>query len=85
MSLSVACSRTVACLAISGDVALNNLGIMKMVIVPVSGPWQSSQSTRKEAKVRTVKAAKDSEVAQRDSQDGTPHAVGNGRVHFQGR
>ena len=74
------------------DVAPNSLEIIKTAIVEV-GFWslakQSIEEARTKAKARTVKAAKDSEVAQRDSQDDTPHAtieqlVGNECVRFQG-
>ena len=74
------------------DIAPNSLEITKTAIVEV-GFWslakQSINDARKEAKARTDKAAKDSEVTQRDSEDDTPHAtseqlVGNECVRFQG-
>ena len=64
----------------------------KTAIVEV-GFWslakQSIDEARKEAKARTDKAAKYSEVAQRDLEDDTPHAtseqlIGNECVRFQG-
>jgi glutaminyl-tRNA synthetase len=74
------------------DIAPNSLEIIKTAIIEV-GFWslarRSMNEARKEAKTRTDKAAKYSEVARRDSEDDTPHAtseqlVGNECVHFQG-
>lgn len=75
------------------DVAPNSLEVIKTAIVEV-GFWslakQSINEARKEAKTRTDKAAKYSEVAQHgDSEDDTPHAtseqlIGNECVRFQG-
>lgn len=74
------------------DVAPNSLEIIKTAIIEV-GFWSLARrlmnEARKEAKVRTDKAAKYSEVARRDFEDDTPHAtreqlVGNECVHFQG-
>ena len=75
------------------DVAPNSLEIIKTAIVEV-GFWslakQLINEARKEAKARTDKAAKYSEVAQHGhSEDDTPHAtstqlIGNECVRFQG-
>jgi len=74
------------------DIAPNSLEITTTAIVEV-GFWSLAKQTitdaRKEAKARTDKAAKDSEVPQRVSEDDTPYAtseqlVGNECVRFQG-